>query len=85
MHVNGSSGAAVGKWVWPGGPANFLFFQNTGTAAITLSFTQADADAGIGYSVANGSSLEIPAEIGAFYTKSAAAQTFQAIAFVRRG
>lgn len=86
-HVNGTTAgsSAVEEWTWPGGPANFLWFRNTGAAAITLSFTQADADNGIGIPVAASGVLELPAEIGGFYTASLTAQTFEAVAFVRRG
>lgn len=84
-HVNGTSTTAVGMWNWPGGPCNYLWFKNTGAGALTLSFTEADATAGIGISVASGAVVELPVELAAFYTKSAASQTFQAVAFIRRG
>ena len=86
-HLNGTTvnPSAVEKWVWPGGPANWLWFKNTGGGAITLSFTEADADNGVGVTLAAGAVWEGPAELGAFYTQSAAAQTFEAVAFVRRG
>jgi hypothetical protein len=62
-----------------------LWFQNTGGGAIVLSFSEADATAGIGISVTASADYMIPVEIDAFYTKSAASQTFQAVAFIRRG
>jgi len=86
-HVNGTTAnpTAVEEWTWEGGIANYLVFQNNGTGAIVLSFTLVDATAGIGVSVANGTTFEVPAEIGGFYTKSTAAQAFTAVVFLRRG
>jgi hypothetical protein len=86
VHVNGSTAiTAVKRWSWDGGYANQLWFQNTGTGPIVLSFTQADADNDIGVAVASGADVLLPTEIDSFYTKSAADQTFQAVAFRRRG
>jgi len=87
VHVNGTTvnPAAVEQWSWHEGVGNYLWFKNAGTGPITLSFTQADADAGVGITVANGTVWEGPAEIAGFYTKSAAAQAFEAVAFIRRG
>ena len=86
-HVNGTTAnpAATEEWHWTGGRSNYLWFQNTGTGAIILSFSEADADAGIGISVAAGADYLIPAELVSFYTRSAAAETFQAVAFLHRG
>ena len=85
-HVNGTTAnpAAVEEWAL-GAPANFLWFRNAGTGAITLSFTKEDADNGVGIDVAAGADRLLPAEIGGFYTKSAAAEAFEAVAFIRRG
>lgn len=76
---------AVEQWPVPEGVANYLFFKNTGSGPIVLSFTQADADNDVGVTVAAGASWEGPTEIAGFYTKSAAAESFEAVAFVRRG
>jgi len=86
-HVNGTTAnpATVEVWTWEGMPANFLWFQNTGAGVVVLSFTKEDADAGIGISIAAGADYSMPTEIDRFWTKSAAAQTFQAVAFMRRG
>jgi len=86
-HVNGTTvnPAAVEEWTWTGGVANSLWFHNAGGGAITVSFSQEDADAGIGIDVAAGVSWLIPAEIVSFFTKSVAAQAFQSVAFLRRG
>ena len=85
-HINGTTRAGmVDVWQCPEGISNYLFFKNTGGAAIVLSFTKADADAGIGISIANGASWEGPAQLSAFYTKAAAAQTFSSVAYIRRG
>ena len=87
VHVNGTTAnpAKAERWGWDGGYANQLWFQNTGTGAIVLSFTEADAAADIGISIAAGADYLLPTEIDSFYTKSVAAQTFQAVAFRRRG
>lgn len=90
-HVNGSTGVAVTRahgWNGQGaggGPANQLWFKNTGAGALTLAFTEAAATAGVGITLAAGAVWEGPVEIGAFYTRAAADQTFEAVAFVRRG
>jgi hypothetical protein len=93
-HVNGTTvnPLAVEEWTWgragqgPGsGVANGLWFYNAGTGAILLSFTAADAAAGIGITVAAGADRLLPAEIGGFYTQSAAAEAFEAVVFLRRG
>ena len=85
-HVNGTTAiATVEDWAWVGGVANYLWFKNTGAGAIVLSFVQADAAAGIGLTLAAGEVWQGPAEIGKFYTKSAAARTFEALVFLRRG
>jgi len=87
VHVNGTTvnPAAVEKWLWSGGRSNYLWFQNTGAGAIVLSFSEADATAGVGISISAGADYLIPVEATAFWTKSAAAQTFQAVAFLHRG
>jgi hypothetical protein len=86
-HVNGTTvnPAAVEQWPWTGGRSNYLWFQNTGTGAIVLSFSEADATAGIGVSVAAGADVLLPVEATSFWTKSTAAETFQAVAFLHRG
>lgn len=86
-HVNGTTvnPTATEEWNWAGGRSNYLWFQNTGSGPIVLSFTEADADAGVGISVAAGADYLIPVEAVAFYTRSAAAQTFQAVAIIHRG
>lgn len=85
-HVTGTTAIATAQqWLWSGGVANHLWFQNTGTGAIVLSFTADDAAADRGISVAAGADYLLPAEIADFYTKSAAAETFQAVVFIRRG
>ncbi len=90
LHVNEATAGSVEKWTWNnqgarGGVTNWLWFRNTGAADITLSFTQEDADAGIGITVATTAIWEGPASIGAFYTDSAGAESFEAVVFVRRG
>jgi len=87
VHVNGTTvnPVATERWSWSGGYANNLWFQNTGIGAIVVSFTEDDADNAIGISIAAGADYMIPAEIDSFYTRSVAAQTFQAVAFRRRG
>lgn len=85
-HVNGSTAiATVERWPWTGGRSNSLWFQNTGAGPIVLSFTEADATAGVGVSVAAGADVQLPVEAVEFWTKSAAAGSFQAIAFLHRG
>lgn len=86
-HVNGTTvnPTAVEHWPWAGGIANYLWFQNLGTGPIVLSFSAADATAARGISVAAGADYLIPAEIDSFFTKSVAAEAFQAVAFIRRG
>ena len=71
--------------VFSGGVCNWMRFENTGTGAIILSFTEADATAGVGISVAGPGSVEVPAECDRFYTKSAAAEAFVAVGTLRRG
>jgi hypothetical protein len=86
VHVNGSTAiATVKRWGWDGGYANQLWFQNTGTGPIVLSFTQEDAGNNIGVSVSAGEDRLLPTEIDSFYTKSVANETFQAVVFRRRG
>lgn len=87
VHVNGTTvnPTATEEWNWTGGRSNYLWFQNTGSGPIVVSFSQADADAGVGISVAAGVDRLIPAEAVSFFTRSAAAQTFQAVAFIHRG
>jgi hypothetical protein len=92
VHLNGTTAVAtVQKWTWNSvnpdraGPANFIRFANVGTGPLTLSFTLEDATAGVGITLAAGAVVELPAEIDAFYTKSAAAQAFEAVLFIRRG
>lgn len=87
VHVNGTTvnPSAVEEWKWDGGRAGHLWFQNTGSGAIVLSFSKADADAGRGISIAAGKDYLLPVEAVNFWTKSAAAQTFQAVAFIHRG
>ena len=86
-HINGTTvnPAAVENWSWPDGVANYLWFENAGGGAITLSFSKDDADAGRGITVAGGAVWKGPAEIAGFYTQSAAAQSFEAVVFIRRG
>jgi hypothetical protein len=85
-HVNRTTAiATVENWQWEGGIANHLWFKNTGAGPIVLSFTNADSTADIGVTLAAGAIWEGPTEIAAFYTKSAAAQTFEAVVFRRRG
>lgn len=86
VHVNQATAVAtVQRWPFTGGVANYLWFKNTGAGPIVLSFTEADSIANIGVTVAAGAVWEGPAEIAAFVTKSAAAQSFEAVAFLRRG
>jgi hypothetical protein len=77
------------KWTWNpnqgGGVSNWLWFKNTGANPMTLSFTQADADAGIGVTLAAGAVFEGPAQLGAFLTKSTLGTTFESVLFLRRG
>jgi len=86
-HINGTTvnPAAPEEWPWSGGRSNYLWFENTGSGAIVLSFNEADATADIGVSVAAGAQVLLPVEAVSFWTKSAAAQTFQAVAFLHRG
>jgi len=88
--------AATQQWHWrnsplPDGPAsgygtaNWLRFENTGTGPIVLSFSEEDADNGIGITVAASAVVEMPVEIARFFTRSAAAQTFVALVALRRG
>ena len=84
-HVNGTATTAVGVWSWLGGPANYLWFRNAGAAAIKLSFTREDADAGVGIDVAAGADRLLPAEISGFYTKAGSSVAFEAVVFIRRG
>lgn len=86
VHVNGTTAVAtVQEWNWLGGRSNYLWFENTGTGAIVLSFSKEASVGNIGVSVAAGAQVLLPAEAVSFWTKSAAAQTFQAVAFLHRG
>ena len=94
VHVNGTTAiTTTEKWRWTsqqvvngGGPSNFLWFKNTGGGSLVLSFTKDDADAGRGITLAASEIWEGPAELDAFYTSgAAAARTFEAVAFIRRG
>jgi len=85
LNVASTGIATIKEWSWGVSPANFLWFKNTGSGAITLSFTKVSADAGVGVTVAAGAVVEFPAEIGGFYTQSAADESFESIAFQRRG
>ncbi len=91
IQVNGATGVATTvKHVWndqgaAGGVANWLWFRNTGAGDLTLAWTEADADASIGITLAAGEVWEGPAEIGAFYTRAAANQAFEAVVLLRRG
>jgi hypothetical protein len=83
---------ALEEWPIPGGQANFLIFRNTGANSILLSLNRQNAEAAAaeGYTVGTtlgvDDVLEVPAEIGSFWTLSAVgASSFDAIAFVRRG
>lgn len=86
-HVNGSATSSLLMWPIPGGVANFIRFENTGSNPIVLSLNKDDAEAATqqGVTVAASEVLELPAETKNFWTKSAAGSTFEAIAFVRRG
>jgi len=85
-HVNGTTAiATVEEWKWEGGRAGYLWFQNTGGGDIVLSFSKADADAGRGIAIAAGKDYLLPVEAVNFWTKAAAARTFQAVAFIHRG
>lgn len=90
-HVNESTGIAeTRRWGWndqgaSGGPANYLWFKNTGGGALTLAFDEESADNSDGITLAAGDVWEGPVEIGSFFTRAAADQTFEAIAYVRRG
>jgi len=87
IHINGTTvnPAAAERWPWTGGRSNYLWFQNTGAGAIVLSFNETDCVAGVGISVAAGAEILLPVEAVEFWTKSVAAQTFQAVAFLHRG
>jgi len=90
-HFNASTGAGVTRaHTWndqgaAGGVANYLWFKNTGAGALTLAFTQAAANASQGITLAAGAVWEGPTEIDTVYTRAVADQTFEAVAFVRRG
>lgn len=86
VHINGTTaGGTVEEWNWQGGRSNYLWFENTGAAAIALSFSKADADAARAVSVAAGAQVLLPVEAVAFWTNSVGAQSFQAVAFLHRG
>lgn len=87
IHICGTTvnPAAVEEWRWNGGRSNTIWFQNTGTGPIVLSFSAADATADRGISIAAGVQVQIPAEAVAFWTKSVAAETFQAVVLIHRG
>ena len=87
VHINGTTvnPAAPEEWPWQGGRSNYLWFQNTGTGPIVLSFNEDDSTNDIGVSVAAGAEVLLPVEAVSFWTKSAAAETFQAVAFLHRG
>ena len=86
-HINETTGTAtVEEWVWEGAEvANYFWFKNISAGTITLSFTRADAVAGIGITVLTGVVWEGPTEIGGFYTVAVAPLAFEAVAFRRRG
>ena len=86
VHLSGTLAVTtVEKWVWAGGVANFFHFRNKGVASILLSFTLADATASRGITVEGGETLQLPAEVGVFFTYSAAAVAFEATVLLRRG
>jgi len=91
IHVNGTTGVATLQvWGWnqqgaAGGPTNHLWFKNVGAGPITLSLDLDSATASVGITLAAGAVWEGPAEVGTFWTRSAGAQAFESVAFVRRG
>ena len=69
-----------------GGSTNHLVFKVTGANAIKLSLSKEAADASEGFDIAADPTLEIPAQIARFWTRSAAGvSAFQAIGFIKRG
>lgn len=86
-HKSGTTKASSVLQAWPfsDGVANHLWFKNTGTGALTLYLNEQDAEAGNGITLASGAIWEGPAEIACFWTLSAAAESFEAVVFIRRG
>jgi hypothetical protein len=85
-HWRGVTKTAAGTEIY--GTANWFRFENTGGGAgddILLSFSQADADAGVGITLAANAVLEAPLEIGRFWTFSTLGSTFTAMVTMRRG
>jgi hypothetical protein len=86
VHLNGTTAVAtVEAWTWQGGRSAYLWFENTGTGAIVISFTEADATAGNGITVAAGEKINFPVQAVGFWTQSAAAESWQALALIHRG
>jgi len=71
----------------PDGVCNSLVFKNSGGNPIMIALSKEDADLGVGYTVANGTTIgPWPAETGAIWTKSTGGDSaWEALAFVRRG
>ncbi len=86
-HVNGTTpaaGAISTAYELPN-TTNRLLFHNTGTAAIELFLTEKAraAGAGNGLNVNNGTGVDLAIEVAQFWVRSAAPQTFQALAIGR--
>lgn len=69
---------------WPlGGKTTFIIFQNMDNLTdVVVSFSQADADAGVGVVVphgvgAFGNPLQLPIGVSSLWTKASAAAAFQ--------
>lgn len=75
----------VERWRIPEGTSNHFLFKNSGANTIVLSFTAADAAAGVGWTVTASQTLELPAEVRDFWTKSALGSSFEALVLLRRG
>jgi hypothetical protein len=89
VHINRSTADDTPeKWmvVNKGGRTNRLLFRNSGMVPITIYFTDAAKDADTGYPVDVGQALDVPVEVGWFWTRSPlGVGAFEALAFVIRG
>ena len=82
----GVATTTLGEIPFTDGITNHLLFRNLGAVAIELAFNKHDAEAGNFWTVANATSIEIPAEVGGLWLKSASSTSaWEALALIRRG
>jgi len=85
QHLNGATKAAtVEHWPITAGKTVRFWFKNVhASEAIILSFTAADAAAGVGITLAATAVFDEPVEAFEFWTYSAGISAFQSLAMCR--